>query len=283
LHVVGVVNIQYAMQHGVVSVLEVNPRASRTTPFVSKSTGVPLAKIAAKLKVGKTLKGLGIQGYSWAKHVSIKESVFPFTKFPQARHFLGPEMRSTGEVMGISDNFGTSFAKASLAAGTMLPTAGTVFVSLNDNDKQARAVNVVRSYVRLGFKVIATEGTSAFLTAQGIRNRPVLKASEGTLNIIDVIRNGWVQLIINTPLGQVSRKDEHAIGRTAYEYKVPFLTTLSAAAAAAKSIEQIKNQTFTVMSMQEYHELARQGGGTRTLETLEDCTRLVEYIRSFQV
>ncbi|MBK7257729.1 MAG: carbamoyl-phosphate synthase large subunit [Ignavibacteriae bacterium] len=283
LHVVGLVNIQYAMQNGVVSVLEVNPRASRTTPFVSKSTGVPLAKIAAKLKVGKTLKGLGIQGYSWAKHVSIKESVFPFNKFPQARHFLGPEMRSTGEVMGISDNFGASFAKAELAAGTTLPTSGTVFVSLNDNDKQARAVNVVRSYVRLGFKVIATEGTAAFLTAQGIRNRTVLKASEGTLNIIDVIRNGWVQLIINTPLGQVSRQDEHAIGRTAYEYRVPFLTTLSAAASAAKSIEQMKNQTFSVMSVQEYHELARQGGGSRKLETLEDCTRLVEFIRSFQV
>jgi carbamoyl-phosphate synthase large subunit len=244
---------------------------------------VPLAKIAAKLKVGRTLKGLGIQGYSWAKHVSIKESVFPFSKFPQARHFLGPEMRSTGEVMGISDSFGASFAKAELAAGTTLPTSGTVFVSLNDNDKQARAVNIVRSYVRLGFKVIATEGTSAFLTAQGIRNRTVLKASEGTLNIIDVIRNGWVQLIINTPLGQVSRQDEHAIGRTAYEYRVPFLTTLSAAASAAKSIEQMKNKTFSVMSVQEYHELARQGGGSRTLETLEDCTRLVEYIRSFQV
>jgi carbamoyl-phosphate synthase large subunit len=283
LHVVGLLNIQYAMQKGEVSVLEVNPRASRTVPFVSKATGVPLAKIAAKLKVGRTLKELGVQGYSWAKHVSIKESVFPFPKFPQARHFLGPEMRSTGEVMGISDSFGTSFAKASLAAGTLLPTGGTVFVSVNDNDKQMRAVNIVRSYVRLGFNIIATEGTSAFLKANGIRNRPVLKASEGTLNIIDVIRNGWVQLIINTPLGQVSRQDEHAIGRTAYEYKVPFLTTLSAAASAAKSIEQMRQKEFSVMSVQEYHELARQGGALHQLQTLEDCTRLVEYIRSFQL
>jgi len=144
-------------------------------------------------------------------------------------------------------------------------------------------VNIVRSFVRLGFNIIATEGTSAFLKANGIRNRPVLKASEGTLNIIDVIRNGWVQLIINTPLGQVSRQDEHAIGRTAYEYKVPFLTTLSAAASAAKSIEQIRQREFSVMSVQEYHELARQGGVSHQLETLEDCTRLVEYIRSFQL
>jgi carbamoyl-phosphate synthase large subunit len=282
LHAVGLINIQYAMQNGVVSVLEVNPRASRTVPFVSKSTGVPLAKIAAKLKVGRTLKDLGVQGYSWAKHVSVKESVVPFPKFPQARHFLGPEMHSTGEVMGISDSFGASFAKASIAAETKLPTSGTVFVSLNDNDKQMRAVNVVRAFVRLGFNIIATEGTSTFLKTYGIRNRPVLKASEGTLNIIDVIRNGWVQLIVNTPLGQVSRQDEHAIGRTAYEYKVPFLTTLSAAASAAKSIEQMRHKEFSVMSIQEYHELARQGGATHQLETLEDCTRLVEYIRSFQ-
>jgi carbamoyl-phosphate synthase large subunit len=186
LHAVGIVNIQYAMQNGIVYVLEVNPRASRTTPFVSKATGIPLAKIAAKLKVGRTLAELGISGYPWAKHVSIKESVFPFPKFPQARHFLGPEMRSTGEVMGIADSFGMAFAKASIAAGTNLPVSGTLFVSLNDNDKQMRAINIVRSYIRLGFIVIATEGTSAFLTKHGIRNRPVLKASEGTLNIIDI-------------------------------------------------------------------------------------------------
>jgi carbamoyl-phosphate synthase large subunit len=283
LHAVGIVNIQYAMQKGVVYVLEVNPRASRTTPFVSKATGVPLAKIAAKLKVGRTLADLGVHGYPWAKQVSIKESVFPFTKFPQARHFLGPEMRSTGEVMGISDSFGVSFAKASTAAGTSLPIAGTLFVSVNDNDKQMRTINIVRAFLRLGFNVIATEGTSAFLTQNGIRNRPVLKASEGTLNIIDVIKNGWVQLIINTPLGQVSRQDEHAIGRTAYEYKVPFLTTLSAAASAAKSIEQLKKRELGVLSIQEYHELARQGGAGARLETLEDCTRLVEYIKSFQL
>jgi carbamoyl-phosphate synthase large subunit len=283
LNVVGLVNIQYAMQNGEIFVLEVNPRASRTVPFVSKATGVPLAKIAARLKVGRTLADLQVRGYAWAKHVAVKESVFPFPKFPQARHFLGPEMRSTGEVMGIANGFGVAFAKASMAAGTVLPTSGTVFVSLNDNDKHMRAVNIVRSYVRLGFNIIATEGTSRFLMTQGIRNRPVLKASEGTLNIIDIIKNGWVQLIINTPLGQVSRQDEHAIGRTAYEYGVPFMTTLSAAASAAKSIDQTRKEGFSVMSIQEHHELAAQGGDQQRLQTLEDCTRLVEYIKSFQM
>jgi len=283
LKVVGLVNVQYAMRDGVIYVLEVNPRASRTVPFVSKATGVPLAKIAAKLMIGRTLADLDVRGYGWAKHVAVKESVFPFPKFPSARHFLGPEMRSTGEVMGISDSFGVAFAKAQIAAGSQLPEKGTVFVSLNDNDKNDRSLNIVRSYVRLGFNVIATEGTSAFLKKHGIGNRPVLKASEGTLNIIDIIRNGWVQLIVNTPLGQVSRQDEHAIGRTAYEYRIPFITTLSAAASAAKSIEQIRKRRLSVMSIQEYQELAAQGGGPHRVETLEDCTRLVEYIKSFQM
>ena len=283
LHVVGLVNVQYAMRDGVIYVLEVNPRASRTVPFVSKATGVPLAKVAARIMVGRTLPDLDVKGYGWAKHVAIKESVFPFPKFPTARHFLGPEMRSTGEVMGISDTFGVAFAKASQAAGSTLPQKGTVFVSLNNFDKNERAANVVRSYVRLGFNIIATEGTAAFLQSHGITNRTVLKASEGTLNIIDVIKNGWVQLIINTPLGQISRQDEHAIGRAAYEYRIPFITTLSAAASAAKSIEQLRSRPLEVKSVQEHHEHAAQGGGTHNIETLEDCTRLVEYIKAFQM
>ena len=283
LKVVGLINVQYAMRQGVVYVLEVNPRASRTVPFISKATGVPMAKIAARVMAGRTIKDLEVKGYGWAKHVAIKESVFPFPKFPSARHFLGPEMRSTGEVMGISDSFGVAFAKASIAAGSTLPQKGTVFISLNDNDKSERAVNIARSYMRLGFNVIATEGTSRFLQGHGIANRTVLKASEGTLNIIDVIKNGWVQLIINTPLGQVSRTDEHAIGRTAYEYRIPFITTLSAAASAAKSIETVRKRPLEVMSVQEHHEHAAQGGDTHEVETLEDCTRLVEYIKAFQM
>jgi carbamoyl-phosphate synthase large subunit len=283
LRVVGLINVQYAMHRGVIQVLEVNPRASRTVPFVSKSTGVPLAKIAAKLMVGKTLRELNIRGYGWAKHVSVKESVFPFPKFPEARHFPGPEMRSTGEVMGISDSFGISFAKASIAAGMTLPKSGTVFVSLNDYDKRETSANMVRMFVRLGFTILATKGTAEFLQRNGISCTPVLKAGEASLNIVDIIRNGWVHLIVNTPLGQVSRQDEHAIGRAAYEHKVPFITTIAAAASAAKSIQQMKDRILPVMSIQEYHELAAQGGPAGPVETLEDCSRLVEYIKSFQL
>jgi carbamoyl-phosphate synthase large subunit len=242
-----------------------------------------MAKVAAKLMSGRTLRELDVRMNGWAKHVAVKESVFPFPKFPSARHYLGPEMRSTGEVMGIDDSFGVAFAKSQMAAGSSLPLQGTVFVSLNDNDKNDRSLGVVRSYVRLGFNIIATEGTSAFLRSHGVKNRPVLKASEGTLNIIDIIRNGWVQLIINTPFGQISRQDEHAIGRTAIEYRVPFVTTLSAAASAAKSIEALRSRQLGVLSIQEYHELAAQGGKTPQPETLEDATRFVEYIRSFQM
>lgn len=283
LQVRGLVNIQYAMREGVVYVLEVNPRASRTVPFVSKATGIPLAKIAARIMVGRKLKDLGVSGYVWAKHVAMKASVFPFNKFPTARHFLGPEMRSTGEVMGLSDSFGISFAKASLAAGTALPQSGAVFVSLNNLDKRERAVNIVRSYVKLGFKIFATEGTARFLHEHGIVARTVLKADKGTLNILDVINNGWVQLIVNTPLGQVSREAEHAIGQAAIEHKIPFITTLSAAAAAAKSIEQIRTQEIGVLSVQEYHELASQGMRTQRLESLADCQRVVEYIKAYQM
>jgi carbamoyl-phosphate synthase large subunit len=283
LNVVGLVNVQYAMHRGIIYVLEVNPRASRTVPFVSKATGVPLAKIAAKVMVGRKLKDLGIRSYGWAKHVSIKESVFPFQKFPEAHHFPGPEMRSTGEVMGISDNFGVSFAKASIAAGMTLPKSGTVFVSLNDYDKREVSANVVRMFVRLGFKILATAGTAAFLKANGVESTMVLKAGESSLNIVDIIRNGWVQLVVNTPLGQVARQDEHAIGKAAFEHKVPFITTIAAAATAAKSIQQIRDHGLSVMSIQEYHELAAQGGQSGPVETLEDCSRLVEYIKSFQI
>ncbi len=282
LQVKGLLNIQYAMRKGVVYVLEVNPRASRTVPFVSKATGVPLAKIAAKLMAGRKVKDFDLQASGWAKHVAIKESVFPFQKFPQADHYLGPEMRSTGEVMGISSSFGISFAKAAISAGMELPQTGTVFVSLNENDKGERAVNMVRIFVRLGFKVICTEGTSKFLSDHGVTNRAVLKATEGTLNIIDIINNGWVQLIVNTPLGQTARKDEHAIGRAAMARKVPFITTLAAAASAARSIEETRNHRFDVMSVQEHHEHAAEGGRMQPVESLEDCARLVEYIKSFQ-
>jgi carbamoyl-phosphate synthase large subunit len=278
LGVVGLMNVQYAMRDGIVYVIEVNPRASRTVPFVSKAIGIPLARIAARVMVGKTLKELGLLGYGWPSHVSVKESVFPFPKFPESRHFLGPEMRSTGEVMGISRSLGRSFAKASLGAGMELPLAGTVFVTLNDNDKRMRAVVIVRSLVASGFRIIATAGTAEFLSRHEIAARPVLKANDGTPNVIDEISGGSVQLIINTPLGQVSRADEHAIGRAAMRMKVPFITTLSAAAAAAKSIIQLNKEPLGVRSIQEYH--ATVAPVMRPEATLEDCFRLVAESRS---
>jgi carbamoyl-phosphate synthase large subunit len=283
LEVRGLINTQYAMQDGTIYVLEVNPRASRTVPFVSKATGIPLAKVAAKVMVGKKLAGMDLKGYAWARHVSVKESVFPFSKFPQARHFLGPEMRSTGEVMGISDSFGESFAKASIAAGSPLPEQGTLFVSLNDNDKRERALNVVRRFVRLGFGVVATGGTAEWLNENGLEALAILKAREGDPNVVDMIRAGKIQIAVNTPLGESSRFDENAIGRAAVEYRVPYITTLSAAASAARSIEWMREQEGSVRSIQEYHEVAGQGGRTRPSESLEDCTRLVEYIRAFQM
>jgi len=209
--------------------------------------------------------------------------VFPFSKFPQARHFLGPEMRSTGEVMGISDSFGESFAKASIAAGSPLPEQGTLFVSLNDNDKRERALNVVRRFVRLGFGVVATGGTAEWLNENGLEALAILKAREGDPNVVDMIRAGKIQIAVNTPLGESSRFDENAIGRAAVEYRVPYITTLSAAASAARSIEWMREQEGSVRSIQEYHEVAGQGGRTRPSESLEDCTRLVEYIRAFQM
>jgi carbamoyl-phosphate synthase large subunit len=254
LKVVGLLNVQYAMKDDVVYVLEVNPRASRTVPFVSKATGLPLAKIAAKVMVGRTLEDLGVRDFDFEKlkHISVKEAVFPFSKFPRVPIFLGPEMRSTGEVMGISSGFGDAIAKAQMGAGNTLPIEGTVFISVNDSDKNDITLNIVRDYVRLGFSFVATEGTAAFLKAHGIECAKVYKVNEGRPNVVDLIKNGGIQLIINTPLGEVSRYDEYAIGWAALEHKISFFTTLSAAATAVKGIETQKLHDFEVKSLQEY-------------------------------
>ncbi len=255
LNVIGLLNVQYAMKDNIVYVLEVNPRASRTVPFVSKATGVPLAKIAARVMVGKKLKDLGVMDFDFrkVKHVSVKEAVFPFSKFPKVKVFLGPEMRSTGEVMGISNHFGSSVAKAQMSAGNTLPKEGTVFVSVNDNDKNEKTLDIVRGFISLGFKIIATEGTSEFLTGHSVSNKQVFKVQQGRPNIVDHIKNGEVDLVINTPLGEESRYDEYSIGWAAIEYKVAFITTLSAAATALKAIERIRQGKLTVRSLQEYH------------------------------
>lgn len=255
LKVVGLINVQYAMKDGVVYVLEVNPRASRTVPFVSKAVGVPLAKIAAKVMVGRTLEDLGLKDFDFSKvkHISVKEAVFPFSKFPRVPIYLGPEMRSTGEVMGIDSAFGSAIAKAQMGAGNTLPTEGRIFISVNASDKNDITLRIVQEYIRLGFSIIATEGTAKFLTEHGLKTDTVFKVNEGRPNVVDMIKNGDIQLIINTPLGEESRYDEFSIGWAAIEHKVAFTTTLSAADSAVKGIEKQKENALTVKSLQEYH------------------------------
>ncbi|MCI0707675.1 MAG: carbamoyl-phosphate synthase large subunit [Ignavibacteriae bacterium] len=255
LKVIGLINVQYAMKDGVVYVIEANPRASRTVPFVSKAIGIPLAKVAAKIMVGRTLKELDIKelDFKSLKHISVKEAVFPFSKFPRVPMYLGPEMRSTGEVMGISPTFGGAVAKSQVAAGNALPNSGTVFISVNNSDKNNITLNIVREYQSLGFSFVATEGTSKFLIENGIPAKAVYKVNEGRPNIVDLIKNGEIQMVINTPLGEESRYDEYAIGWAAIEQKIAFITTLSAAATAVKGIERQKAEALQVKSLQEYH------------------------------
>ncbi|HLA68643.1 MAG TPA: carbamoyl-phosphate synthase large subunit [Bacteroidota bacterium] len=256
LKVIGLINVQYAMKDGVVYVLEVNPRASRTVPFVSKATGIPLAKIAAKVMMGRTLEDLGVRDFDFRtlKHISVKEAVFPFSKFPKVPVFLGPEMRSTGEVMGISHAFGGAVSKAQMSAGNTLPVAGCVFISVNESDKNDITLNIAREFINLGFSMVATEGTSKFLADHGIANDRVYKVNEGRPNVVDLVKDGKIQLIINTPLGEESRYDEYAIGWAAIEHKISFITTLSAAATAVKGIECQRAGNLSVITVQEYHK-----------------------------
>ncbi len=257
LGVVGLINAQYAIQNGVVHVLEVNPRGSRTVPFVSKTTGVPLASLAAAVMVGKMLDELGLHDDVLHPYVSVKEAVFPFTKLPGVDSILGPEMRSTGEVMGIADSFGMAFAKAQHAADGALPLSGAVFVTVNDHDKN-NVVPIVRRLHGLGFKILATEGTARHLRARGIPAERVLKVYEGRPNAIDLIVSGAVQLLINTPLGKLTQQDDYAIRRAALQHRLPYTTTLSAASAACDAIIALRSRTGEVRSLQEWHALARE-------------------------
>ena len=254
LKVVGLMNVQFAIKDHEVYVLEVNPRASRTVPFVSKATGLPLAKVAAKVMVGKTLEELGYKDFDFrkVKHIAVKEAVFPFAKFPKTPVFLGPEMRSTGEVMAISYNFGESIAKSQIAASNALPDKGTVFFSVNDNDKTDFTLDIARDFVAMGFSLIATEGTAKFFNTNNIPCERLFKVNEGRPTSIDYLKNGKIQLVINTPLGEVSRYDQYSIGWAALENKVPFITTLSAASTALKAIHELRHGTLTVKSIQEY-------------------------------
>ncbi|MGH7700547.1 MAG: carbamoyl-phosphate synthase large subunit [Gemmatimonadales bacterium] len=253
LGVVGLINVQYAVKDGVVYVLEVNPRASRTVPFVSKATGIPLAKLSAAVMAGHTLDALGVPDEFPLPAVAVKEAVFPFTKLPGVDTVLGPEMRSTGEVMGIAESFGMAFAKAQIAAEGSLPLEGAVFVTVNDSDKPT-VVPIVRRFHELGFRILATEGTQRYLRARGIPAERVRKVHEGRPNAIDLIVSGEVHLLINTPLGKFTQADDYAIRRAALVHRVPYTTTMSAASAAGDAIIALKSRTGSVRSLQEWHE-----------------------------
>ncbi len=253
LHVVGLMNIQFAIKGDDIFVLEVNPRASRTIPFVSKATGVPLAKLATKVMLGRTLEELGLTHEIEPAHVSVKEAVFPFDRFPEVDVLLGPEMKSTGEVMGIDSDFGKAFAKAQLAAGQHLPTGGSVFVSVKDADKD-EVNSLVHQLHDLGFNFLATRGTSRSLEDAGIPNRLVKKIAEGRPNVTDRIKNGEIQLVINTPSGKESAGSSRIIRRTVLRYGVPYATTLAGACAMVSGIEAMAKRGLAVRSLQDFHE-----------------------------
>jgi carbamoyl-phosphate synthase large subunit len=252
LGVVGLINVQFAIRGGVVYVLEVNPRASRTIPFVSKATGVPLAKLAAAVMVGHGLDELGVPDELPLPGVAVKEAVFPFTKLPGVDSVLGPEMRSTGEAMGFADSFGMAFAKAQIAADGSLPLTGTVFVTVNDSDKPT-VLPIVRRFHEMGFRVLATEGTQKYLRARGVPAELVRKVHEGRPNAIDYLVSGEIHLLINTPLGKFTQQDDYAIRRAALVHRVPYTTTMSAASAACDAIIALRSRTGSVRSLQAWH------------------------------
>jgi carbamoyl-phosphate synthase large subunit len=230
--------------------LEVNPRASRTVPFVAKATGVPVAKLAAKVMAGMTLKELGVESEPIPRHVSIKESVFPFRKFAGVDIVLGPEMRSTGEVMGVSERFSIAFAKSQLAAGVVLPVDGNVFISLASRQRGG-VEELAKSLHQLGYKLLATSGTAAEIERCGVPVERVKKLAEGHPNLVDYLKNGEVQLIINTPSGKGARTDEGRIRAAAVQHGVPCITTLAAAGAAIRAMEALRHEELTVLSLQE--------------------------------
>ena len=261
LHVIGLMNVQYAVQNGTVYVLEVNPRASRTVPYVSKATGVPLPKIAVGLMWGRKLRDYAeltggiVSGKLSVPQFFVKSPVFPFNKFHGVDPALGPEMRSTGEVMGVGENFGEAFLKAQISAGTPLPNTGTIFLSVNDHHKQ-EAVRVARSFAALGFKLVATRGTAAALRAVGITCKTVFKVNEGRPNVVDLLKGGSIQLAIYTTAGAPAFLDEKAIRRSAVTFRVPCITTMSGAKAAADAVAARLRDPIRVWSLQEIHAAA---------------------------
>jgi len=253
LGVIGLMNIQYALKDNKVFILEVNPRASRTVPFVSKAIGRPLAKLATKVMLGRKLKDLGFTSEIEPKHISVKEAVFPFSRFPHVDTLLGPEMKSTGEVMGIGQSFGIAFAKAQAAAGYDLPRGGTVFVSVHDGDKE-KVLPVARRFLDLGFSLVATSGTASFLKLHGIPADLVFKIAEGRRpHVVDKIKNGEIQLVVNTTLGKKTTSDSYQIRRTTLMYNTPYATTIAGAKAIADAVGALQGGDWDVKTLQEYH------------------------------
>jgi len=251
LNVRGLMNVQFAVQGKNVFVLEVNPRASRTVPFVSKAIGVPLAKLAARIMVGRKLREIGLTREVLPQHISVKEAVFPFNKFPGVDTLLGPEMKSTGEVMGIGSSFGIAFAKAQLGGGVRLPKSGRAFISVRDEDK-ASVTPVAAKLYKIGFEIVATRGTAAYFEAHGVPTEVVKKVQEGSPNISDQVKKGEIALVINTPGDVHSHADSYAIRRCALDYQVPYFTTIAGADAAAEGIEYLSEHDFDVKALQDY-------------------------------
>jgi carbamoyl-phosphate synthase large subunit len=261
LNVVGLMNVQYAIKNGQVHVLEVNPRASRTVPYVSKATGVPLPKIAVGLMLGGKLRDFAKEigetedGVLKTQKYFVKSPVFPFNKFPGVDPALGPEMRSTGEVMGVGENFGEAFAKAQLSAGTPLPRSGTIFLSVNDRHK-LEAAQLAKRFAEFGFEITATRGTAAAIRALGVNCRTVFKVNEGRPNAVDLLKAGSLHMIIYTTTGAHSFSDEKILRRAAVTYRLPCITTMSAAKAAAEAVASRNRDPIRVWSLQEIHENA---------------------------
>ncbi len=252
LNVRGLMNVQYAVKGRDLFVLEVNPRASRTVPFVSKAIGIPLAKLAARIMVGKSLRDLGLTSEVVPRHISVKESVFPFNKFPGVDTLLGPEMKSTGEVMGMDSSFGLAFAKAQLGGGMRLPQEGKVFISVRNEDKES-VLSIAQRLYRMGFQIVATRGTAAYFQDRGVSAEVVNKVQEGNPHIADAIKEGEIAMVINTPGGANSHAASYQLRRSALDYQVPYFTTIAGADAAVEGIEILKDRDLEVQALQEYH------------------------------
>ncbi|MBN1805078.1 MAG: ATP-grasp domain-containing protein [Sedimentisphaerales bacterium] len=249
--VVGLMNIQYAIADDIVYILEANPRASRTVPLVSKVCGIPMVRIATQLMLGKKLSDMNLKRMS-IPHFGVKEAVFPFNMFPEVDPVLGPEMRSTGEVLGMADSFGLAFYKAQEATQLPLPSGGNVLITISDSDKNASLV-MAKQFKDIGFNIMTTKGTCEFFSEHGIESQCVLKMHEGRPNILDSIKNGEIGLVINTPAGKQSQYDDSYIRKAAIKYKIPYITTIAAAAATAKGIAAFKQNPGRIKSLQSYH------------------------------